>query len=208
MNLIPASYIPALPSSVLVGWQPITPGLPTEILSENGLTEYQKITSEQRKHEFLTARTLLRNMMLELGWDPAIWRLEKEPLGKPYLTNGKENRYVSFSHSQHTVFAALSKTVDLGIDSELTRRQVNPEIVRRILSENEWKVMGEDDPITLWTVKEAGVKCLGTGLRTNLKELEMTRTGEHTFTIQINQEPGMQAVSFHFEDHTLAIAYH
>lgn len=77
--------------------------------------------------------------------------------------------------------------MDIGLDTEWLDRKVDQRIVKRILGESEWEVFSDEDPILLWTIKEAAVKCLGTGLRTNLKELEIQKS-EIEFLVRINDE--------------------
>ena len=91
----------------------------------------------------------------------AVWRLEAlpetalGPQGKPFF------------HSGPYAFCALSD-VPVGVDVERLRpRRVA--LVKRALSEEEsaWYVSRGrrwEDFYTLWTCKEARVKCLGTGL--------------------------------------------
>ena len=94
---------------------------------------------------------------------PALDRAEH---GKPFFP-GLPERQFNLSHSGPYAFCALSD-VPVGVDVERLRpRRVA--LVKRALSEEEsaWYVSRGrrwEDFYTLWTCKEARVKCLGTGL--------------------------------------------
>lgn len=207
LNLLNTSGIPAFPDEILIGWSEVRDDLSIDLLSNKDLGLYQSFTNESRKGEFLTGRHLFRMLAEESGWDFADHKLEKEPLGKPFVKTENRRKYVSFSHSKDLVMCAVSSTLDLGLDIETLDRKVNPEIVKRILSENEWKVLGEENPIRLWTMKEAAVKSLGTGLRTNLKDLEMKKKEDGQFEISINDKEPLNGISFDALNHCISIAY-
>lgn len=206
MKLLNTSSISDFPEHVKLAYIPIEHGRSPHLLSKNELTEWESFTNQHRKDEFLSARHLFSEMLSELE-EGSEYILKKHPLGKPYATNGEENLFVSFSHSKDKVFCALSKKVDIGLDTEWLDRKVDERIVKRILGENEWEVFSDEDPILLWTIKEAAVKCLGTGLRTNLKELEIQKKGDAEFFVIINDEKSFQICSFQELNHQISIAY-
>lgn len=207
MNLLNTSEIPGFPKTVLIGWSEVTYNLNSNVLSEEELKSLKNFTNEQRKGEFLTARHLFWKLINELGFDSTSIKLKKEPTGKPYIESEENRFFVSFSHSQNLVMCAVSQDLDIGLDAETIDRKVNPAIVKRILSENEWEVYGEEDPISLWTMKESAVKSLGTGLRTNLKELELEKQEDGRFSITINQKEELQGICFKALNHYIALAY-
>jgi len=206
LKLLDTSSISDFPEYVKLAYTQIENGLSSNILSGKELKEWKSFTNQHRKDEFLSARHLFFEMISELE-ENSEYVLRKHPLGKPYATHGKEEIFVSFSHSKDKVFCALSKKVDIGLDTEWLDRVVDERIVKRILGESEWKVFSDEDPILLWTIKEAAVKCLGTGLRTNLKELEIQKKGEAEFLVRINDEKSFQICSFQELNHQISIAY-
>lgn len=207
MNLLDTTEIPGFPKQVFIGWSPIKFDLNPAILSAQEQKNIEGFTNEKRTAEYLTARHLFWKMLKELNWEMNGVSIEKENLGKPFINTATGRRFVSFSHSPDMVLCAVSSHLDIGLDAELLDRKVNPQIVKRILSENEWKVYSEDDPIELWTMKEASVKSLGTGLRTNLKELELQKFEHGAFRIKLNHENELQGISFKALNHHIAIAY-
>lgn len=207
MNLLDTSEIPEFPTSVLIGWSEVKYNLDSGILSGEELKTLQDFTNEQRKGEFLTARHLFWKLVQELRLDSKSITLKKEPTGKPFIESRKERLFVSFSHSQDLVMCAISADLDIGLDAETLDRKINPAIVKRILSENEWKVFGEEDPISLWTMKEAAVKSLGTGLRTNLKDIELEKLESGRYSVKINQKEKLYGICFKAMNHSISIAY-
>ncbi len=207
MNRLDTSQIPNFPKEIVLGWSEVDYNLDRVILSEDEAEILANFTNEQRKGEFLTARHLFWKLIEELSWDTNSIKLKKEKTGKPYIKTSKGRKFVSFSHSQDLVLCAVSESLDIGLDAETLNRKVNPSIVKRILSENEWEVYGEEDPIPLWTMKESAVKSLGTGLRTNLKELELSKSGDGRFSITISQKEELQGICFNALNHCISIAY-
>ncbi len=189
-----------------MGYAPINEGLSPSILTQKERAEWQGFTNESRKKEYLAARHLFRFLLAQGDLNPN-FELNKEALGKPYAQFQSEILNVSFSHSKELVMCAISPQCDIGLDIEWSRRQVNERLVKRFLSENEWKVFGEENPIKLWTMKEAAVKCLGTGLRTNLIDLELHKVEENKFSVIINDDKSFQICSFQLLDHQISIAY-
>lgn len=190
-----------------MGWSEVKYDLDEQILSEEGLEILQSFTNDQRKGEFLTTRHLFWKLIDELNWDSKSITLGKEPTGKPFIENNKERLFVSFSHSQNLVMCAISDDLDIGLDIENLNRKVNPAILKRILNNGEWELYSKEDPLSLWTIKEATVKSLGTGLRTNLKDLVLDKQRDGLFTITVNQKEELKAVCFKALNHWISLAY-
>lgn len=206
MKLLDTSLINDFPSDVKVGYSKIKSNLSEDILSAKEREEWDVFTNQQRKNEFLSARHLFFKLLKLTGSDTD-FSLKKQPLGKPFASNGITEKFVSFSHSKNYVFCAVSDSTDIGLDTEWLDRKVDKRVVKRILGVNEWEVFSDEDPILLWTIKEAAVKCLGTGLRTNLKDLEIQKKGEMEFSVRINDEKTFQICSFQKLNHQISIAY-
>lgn len=207
MNRLDTSQIPFFPEEIVLGWSEVNYDLDRSILSEDETKTLANFTNEQRKGEFLTARHLFWTLIEDLKWEAESIKLRKEETGKPYIDSTQGIRFVSFSHSQDLVLCAVSESLDVGLDAETLNRKVNPSIVKRILSENEWEIYGEEDPISLWTMKESAVKSLGTGLRTNLKDLELTKYEDGRFNITINQKEELKGICFTALNHCISLAY-
>lgn len=86
--------------------------------------------------------------------------------GKPYFAGS--NVHFSISHTDKTVFCVLSDC-PVGIDAEELDRHMNLRLADKILSPTEKAQFDEAADkhqalLTFWVLKEAGVKCSGTGL--------------------------------------------
>ena len=87
--------------------------------------------------------------------------------GKP-LSN---NIYFNISNSKGVVVLATSKKHDIGVDVEILRRR-DEELIKFVTTDEEYAyINNEIDFLSIWTSKESLVKCIGTGIRTPLKEI-------------------------------------
>ncbi len=113
--------------------------------------------------------------------------IKKDSLGCPY-TDDLENAFISISHCEGMIACAVSDS-RVGIDVEaLSERRKRLE--KRIFTENEIKIIDdcEDENtafFTLWTLKEAYLKAIGTGFRANAKEIEFSAV----FPLVVSNKP-------------------
>ncbi len=113
------------------------------------------------------AYALLASLLVEAGGVEPLPAIERAPGGKPYFP-GWPGLHFNVSHSGGLCLCALDR-VPVGCDIELVRPR-KEELPAYVLSarEMEWfRDRGESwaDFYTLWTMKEARVKCTGEGLR-------------------------------------------
>jgi phosphopantetheinyl transferase len=207
MNKISTKHIEFWPVKVVLGFAEINESYSSGILSAEELKEYNNFTNKKRQAEFLTARHLFQSLLSDQQINSSEVELMKEEMGKPFATHFGTTIYVSFSHSPSKVFCAISKTFDVGLDVENVSRKVNPAVVKRILNEEEAHLAKEEEPIRLWTIKEAAVKCLGTGLRTNLDDLTIQKNEKNRFSVRFNNDKMFEICSFRETDHQIALAY-
>jgi phosphopantetheine--protein transferase-like protein len=129
--------------------------------------------TNQKSDEFLK---LCIGKFLDKGPDDI--EVGKHDSGQPYLPS-EPKLSVSLTHSVDLWACACSLTHDVGIDVQV-RRPFNPKIFDRMCSEKELAELpdrGEDTFYKLWTIKEAALKCIGTGLQypMNLLETDLTK---------------------------------
>lgn len=109
--------------------------------------------------------------------------LQREPLGKPYLPDHPEIRF-NLSHSRNgdlaIVIASGSEALNAGIDVE-GRFPFREALSKRILHPEERKVLSDlpDEQAgaylnRIWSRKEAYLKCIGTGIRSDLCLLDLS----------------------------------
>ena len=87
--------------------------------------------------------------------------------GKPYIPN-----YLKFNitHTKGIIAIAVSQK-EVGIDIENASRSVDERLSKMFLNDGE----NSYSPIQTWTIKESIIKCLGTGLRCNLKNVPLPK---------------------------------
>ncbi|MEQ8525634.1 4'-phosphopantetheinyl transferase superfamily protein [Gracilimonas sp.] len=207
MKRLETKHIDLWPDDVILGEAEINAAGSLDILTEDERKEYESFSSNNRKAEYVTARRLFRHLLNDLNISSDQVDLVKEELGKPYARHGKELIYLSFTHSTSKVYCALSVSKNIGLDVEHVDRQINEAVVHRILNEQERESLAAEKPVKLWTIKEAAVKCLGTGLRTNLNELTIIKNQKNRFSVRFNNDKLFEICSFRVTNHQIALAY-
>lgn len=181
------------------------------VLSEAERSELGRFRHPARARSFLLSRALLRHLLNQVigNHEPPVV-LSREPSGRLVLqcSNGW---HISVSHCPGHV-AVMAAPAPCGIDIEIPRAIDWQRIARRYFSDAENNHLlaqtNEDaarDFLALWTLKEAGVKALGTGLAGNLSRLafdpgtaddpvcpsradlrlRLQRTSEHTLAMAV-----------------------
>jgi 4'-phosphopantetheinyl transferase len=103
--------------------------------------------------------------------------IARTSLGKPYLQEYPDIHF-NYSHCPVGILCGIHH-MEIGVDME-RRIPYKENLARRISSPEEWKLLVKaEDPgrvlTALWTAKEAYVKFLGTGIRRDLREIDLSR---------------------------------
>lgn len=121
-----------------------------ELLSAEELERVARIVQERRRVLWASSRGVLRAVLgCYLDRDPRALRFELGPHGKPALHGGggqAPDLRFNLSHSGEIVVVAVSAGREVGVDVERIRGRYTAELLRA------------------WTLREAAVKCHGTGL--------------------------------------------
>lgn len=117
----------------------------------------------------------------------------KDEKGCPYI-EGREDIFVSLSHSNGVVMCAFSDT-PVGVDTEPLKKR-RKSVESRVFTDGEISLVdsAEDKDkafFTLWTLKESYLKAIGTGFADNAKDVEFysvempiqTNKPEYSFSI-------------------------
>ena len=120
-------------------------------------------------------------------------RLHESRYGKPYLVFPviRQKLYFNISHTEGYLAFALSTSTPVGIDIEKVDRNVRLQsLMGRFFHAKEiQKFLNYSDEerckhfIHYWTLKEAFVKGLGTGIVTSFTSFYLTRESERTFRV-------------------------
>lgn len=169
------------------------------LLSEEEFIRASRYTSEPHKNSFVYQHHVLRKYLS--GWlsiSPLDVNLTENPFGKPEIQNTPF--YFNMSRSgNHLAF--YFGPIEGGIDIE-TIRTSEPfqEIAKLHFHINEQQFISSDvDFFTIWTRKEAVLKAIGTGLQSQIDDLDVTQNcilkNEHLYEISSFQIDG-QVISF------------
>lgn len=130
---------------------------------------------EDDRERFLAARIVLRFMLSAVtGVSPEAWRFEADERGRPHIASPSSHTGIRFSitHTSGLVACAVTGRGDVGVDAEAHDRQTRTlDVARRFFSQAEVACLEGYAPpqqrdvfLDIWTLKEAYVKALGTGL--------------------------------------------
>ncbi len=131
-------------------------------------------TGENSQRE-LARRLLQYGLYQEYGITGAL-HIERTEFGKPYLPETPEI-YFNYSHSKQGILCGIHRE-EIGVDIE----KIIPykeNLAKKICHPNEWKRMQEtqekDRFLTkLWMAKESYLKYKGTGIRSDLREIDLS----------------------------------
>jgi len=182
------------PGCVVVRFVPSEPASPEQAAENLSLLSAEERGRHGRRAgsaqaEFCSAHALLRRTLsLYADLEPADWRFSPDALGKPGIVNPPWNRFLRFnlSHTRGLVACAVAREAEVGIDVETTgRARSYSRLADRVLSPSErerWQGLASSQQaggfLDYWTLKEAHLKALGTGIRSELNRLEFDLLGE------------------------------
>ena len=150
------------------------------LLSTEEMARYKRFLVPVPAQTFLAARILVRSVLsLYYPLDPAAWRFESNPWGRPYIANPEAPPGLVFnlSHKPGLVTCLAGMGRDLGVDVEdcSANRTYLIEIASRFFSPSEAsgllelpEAMRPQRFFELWTLKEAYIKARGRGLSLGL----------------------------------------
>jgi 4'-phosphopantetheinyl transferase len=145
-------------------------------LSADELARAKKIRHEL---DFVSTRAFVRLCIAQyLNTSPSELLFENAPAGKPYLSNSPLPFYFNLSHCENMVALGISKHTNIGVDIEKLKMRSFMDIAERYFNLDEFKQLQACDPakqkllfFTLWTLKEAFFKALGSGIVTGLDKV-------------------------------------
>lgn len=157
--------------------------------------------------ESLSGRELLRRMISDhyKRGNPSFTTLKYE---KPSATLKGDIVSVSFSHTSQSVGAVISKEWVVGIDMECSDRQVNARLAQRMKHPDETFKFYENNPIIkIWTMKEAALKAIGTGLRKPMNSVCLQSVTEQLCSVRFFNGINAEICSFQSMDQWISICY-
>jgi phosphopantetheinyl transferase len=185
-------YHPDLPDNILVSYAPV-------IIPKKGQDVNQVETH---------AGSYLLKKMAENWLSIKEMEVQAAKNEKPKAFAGGKELSVSFSHTNEALSAAISKEWIVGCDMEAVGRKVHPKLVERMKQpEERSELYSELDPIRIWTFKESALKMIGTGLRTPMKSVKISRERSSLFTAVFQDGRRAKICSFEHKNHWISICY-
>lgn len=146
------------------------------LLSEEEQTRYEGFPVEKRKREFLLGRVALRTLLRDqLSEPPGSFRVCVTDEGALELPD--HSLHVSLTHAEDRAVAAVSER-RVGVDLERIAER-DSEVERFLLHPDEQSLldtlpMNRDAAFILcWTLKEATLKAMGTGMLRSPKKVRL-----------------------------------
>jgi 4'-phosphopantetheinyl transferase len=146
------------------------------VLSDEERARRDRFVFDRDRRDFVAAHALVRRMLSRYGeTEPADWRFDTDAHGKPSVVPaqaGTPPLVFNLSHTHGLVACAVARATALGIDVErVDRMTLGPEIATRYFAAAEIRMLNAQAAeryaerfIELWTLKEAYIKAVGTGL--------------------------------------------
>ena len=190
------------------------------VLSDEERTQFRRFHFAGDARDYAAAHALLRRVLSRHDdREPRSWRFDKTPNGKPFLRDaGNFSASFSLSHTRGMVACAVTGGADVGVDVESVDRDVDAAAIaaRFFAPEEAAQLMTLDSDarrarfFDLWTLKEALVKALGTGMATALNRLAFTV--DPNGRVSLDAPPDVDASAWQFglfapgPRHRLAVA--
>lgn len=157
-----------------------------------------KYKSLERRHEYLSGRSLLRHALERQGY---------QDLPSDFIKNVKgsfkpmQSTYFNISHSDGMTVVALG-SAPIGVDIELTIRNISKRtLLRYCLPED--LPSKKINPVQLWCLKESFAKATGKGLGPELKQLRFST--HFNQILQTPLQPQADFLYFEFLNYSLAV---
>ncbi len=173
--------------------------------------------------DYVRARLMQRLVLSRLtGVDPATWRFAPASGGKPGIVEPRDQRRVRFniSHTRGLVALAVCRDAEVGVDVEA----LNPAtdvvaVARRFFAAQEVAALMALEEVAravrfleLWSLKEACLKAIGTGLASPLAAARFDIEPDGSFTATLDPELKQRGGRWSFaslrptSEHVLALA--
>ena len=158
-----------------------------ELLSPCERERCRRFVVAHDRRDFTAAHALLRRVLsLHGGKSPPEWKFETNCHGKPRIASAEAPALLfNLSHTRGLVACAVAIGAELGIDVEAIHDTAVPrEIASHFFSQTEIRQLDACPPadyahrfIEFWTLKEAFIKAIGTGLSHPLDSFSFSLNG-------------------------------
>ncbi len=166
------------------------------MLSRSEYSRWQRLKCTKVKHNYLITRAMIRTILsTALRCELDEIELIVSDKGKPHLLHSNGWQF-NLSHSHNVAVLAVAPDVELGVDIEYRLRKVRTLPIARsyfstteiALLESLTEIEANKQFFSLWTLKEAYLKALGSGLAGSLKSCRFLLNAQRT-SIAISVDP-------------------
>lgn len=181
--------------------------MPATILELNSFLPGQiyvdiQLQWKQNTFDFQSFASKVPFFSLEMISEMQICKLES---GKPYILVDQRMYGFSISHTSDVYLVGANETGEIGVDIELIGRKIHPGLRKRIeSSEDQW--IHPVDTLQVWTIKEAVLKLIGTGLRTNMNQVVVQQIDKINFSVSHDNKQ-ISIVSLSTDGYWISIAW-
>ena len=148
------------------------------VLSEREVQQYRRFQFDKDRHSYLVSHALLRYSLSQYAdVNASKWRFSRNEHGKPELISPHNMQGIHFNLTHTEGLSACVVTLEkpCGIDAENKNRNNKLEAVAsRMFADEECRQLNKNEIEQMffcyWTLREAYVKALGTGLSGSSKE--------------------------------------
>jgi 4'-phosphopantetheinyl transferase len=173
------------------------------ILSNEERKKYQRFHFKKDSHSYLVSHALVRKVLSRYcNVQPEAWGFSFNRHGKPEISSSMKCPNIKFnlSHTDGMSACVVSLNNDCGVDVEnIHRKNKLHAVAERMFAEQETKIVSECDESEMqnkffdfWTLREAYVKAIGTGLGGSSKEFY--------FTIDVADGKNKRVAKINFQD--------
>lgn len=182
--------------------------LPGEIIVSYEKLHDETNLSDKDLKENINGTLLIRKIAEIYFSEPEIEVITKKYEKPRAFVNGNEIS-VSFSHTRDALSLGMSKQYNVGCDMESIERKVSPLLIDRVrcITESE-ELYKHVKPIQIWTLKEAALKMIGTGLRKPMNSVSIKMIDLSNFDVEFSDGKRAKICSFQHQNHWISICYH
>lgn len=133
------------------------------------------------------------------------YQYKKLSNGKPYLQVDNSTIGLSISHTFEYILVGINKNGEIGIDVEKKDRKIHPKLSERIKNPGD-HFLQDISTLRIWTIKESILKLTGSGLRTNMSNIEIHQKSNTLFDV-IHNNYSISIVSFEMSGCWVSVAW-
>jgi len=159
-----------------------------------------------RVREKEAGRSLIKDVVAEkLGRESL--QIDSAENQKPSAIYNGNPLQISIAHTRRLICGAVSERKNIGIDLESVDRKVVNRLRKRILHKDESNDLREITTLQIWTMKEAALKWLGSGLRTGMNSICIVSAENPLFRVMFPGGKHVSISSIEHKSHWVSIAY-